>query len=115
MLLTELLALILNTHLNVCTFYLLGFFLSPLFCILGLCICFGFQHFPKFKRTLSVSSVYAGINAFSKSIQIGLVLVHYGNFAKYARTPPYQNYGHASSLGLNGIDHLKMVDDHGRR
>ena len=74
-----------------------------------------FQHFPKFKRTLSVSSVYAGINAFSKSIQIGLVLVHYGNFAKYARTPLYQNYGHASSLGLNGIDHLKMVDDHGRR
>ena len=83
---------------------------------LGLVHMLWFPAFPKFKRTLSVSSkVHPGINAFSKSIQIGLVLVHYGNFTKYARTPPYQNYGHASSLGLNGIDHLKMVDDHGRR
>ena len=45
-------------------------------------------------------------------IQIGLAL---RNFAVYARTPPYQNYGHASSPGIPGlysIDRIKMADDH---
>ena len=42
-------------------------------------------------------------------IQIGVA------FAVYARTPPYQNYGHVSSpqiLGLYSIDRIKMVDEH---
>ena len=34
----------------------LGFSLSSLFCIRGLFVPLGFQHFPKFKRTFSVSS-----------------------------------------------------------
>ena len=47
----------------------LGFSLSPLFCILSLCVFLSFQHFPKFKGTLFVSSkVHAGLSAFRKSL-----------------------------------------------
>ena len=57
-----------------CILYLLFEWASLclLSCILGLCVFFGFEHFPKFKRTLSVSSkIHAGINAF-RQIEISL-------------------------------------------
>ena len=45
-------------------------------------LCVGFEHFPKFKRMLSVSyKIHAGINAFR---QIGEILL-------YTRTPPYHD------------------------
>ena len=50
--------------------------LSTLVCILGLFIFLGFQHFPKFKGTLSVSSkVHACINAFLKIALLEIALL----------------------------------------
>ena len=46
------------------------FSLIPLFCILGLCVSLGFQHFSKFSKgtSLSISKVHVGINAFLKVV-----------------------------------------------
>ena len=47
------------------------------------------------------------IDSDCRFIQIGVAL---RNFAVYVRTPPYQNYGHVSSLripGLYNIDRIK--------
>ena len=52
------------------------------------------------------------VDSACRFIQIGVAL---RNFAAYARTPPYQNYGHVSSPripGLYSIDRIKMADDH---
>ena len=54
----------------------------------------------------------SGLTQLAVFIQIGVAL---WNFTVYARTPPYQNYGHMSSSripGLYSIDRIKMADDH---
>ena len=112
----------------------LGF---SLFCILGLCISLGFEHFPKFKRTLSVSSkIHAGINAF-RQIKISLYLYPDSTVSCVnsvnSWTLPFPRSGKfhcvysdstVSWQGVNlsprmpglyhfqGIDRIKMADDH---
>ena len=112
----------------------LGF---SLFCILGLCVSLGFEHFPKFKRTLSVSSkIHADINAF-RQIEISLYLYPDSTVSWHALSPRIPGLYHETSLGkshcvypdstvswhassprmpglyhFQGINCIKMADDH---